>query len=108
MSIDATPTSGKKLRGKPITKETAKQYQLSAARAKALRKEARMKMLAALTTELDLGEELKKFMEESFTEFVKNGVTDASWDEFQKTAKAIGVERYIELYQNAYDAFLAK
>lgn len=62
MSIDATPTSGKKLRGKPITKETAKQYQLSAARAKALRKEARMKMLAALTTELDLGEELKKAM----------------------------------------------
>jgi putative aldouronate transport system substrate-binding protein len=52
--------------------------------------------------------ELKKFMEESFTEFVKNGVTDASWEEFQNTAKGIGVERYIELYQTAYDNFLAK
>ncbi len=52
--------------------------------------------------------ELKKFMEESFTEFVKNGVTDQSWDEFQKTAKAIGVDEYIALYQQAYDAFLAK
>ena len=47
-------------------------------------------------------------MEESFTEFVKNGVTDASWEEFQNTAKGIGVERYIELYQTAYDNFLAK
>jgi len=25
-----------------------------------------------------------------------------------ETAKAIGVERYIELYQNAYAAYLAK
>ena len=52
--------------------------------------------------------ELKKFMEESFTEFVKNGVTDASWNEFQETAKAIGVDEYIALYQAAYDEFLAK
>ncbi len=52
--------------------------------------------------------ELRKFMEESFTEFVKNGVTDASWEEFQNTAKAIGVEDYIALYQKAYDEFLAK
>jgi len=52
--------------------------------------------------------ELKKFMEESFTDFVKNGVTDDSWNTFQETAKAIGVERYIELYQNAYNNYLGK
>lgn len=52
--------------------------------------------------------ELKKFMQESVIDFIKNGVTDASWEEFQNTAKGIGVERYIELYQNAYDAYLAK
>ncbi len=52
--------------------------------------------------------ELKKFMEESITDFVKNGVTDESYNTFVETAKNIGVERYIELYQNAYDAYLAK
>lgn len=49
-------------RGRPITKETAKKFQLSASRAKRLRKEARMKMLAALTTDMDLGKELLKAM----------------------------------------------
>ena len=43
-----------------------------------------------------------------FANFVRNGVTDESWEAFQAQAKAIGVERYIELYQNAYDAYLAK
>lgn len=52
----------KKVIGRPITKETAKQYQLSAARAKKLRKEARAKMLSALTESLDLGQELLKAM----------------------------------------------
>lgn len=44
--------------GRPFTKENAKAMQLSAAKAKKLRKEARAKMLAALTTKLDMGEEL--------------------------------------------------
>ena len=48
--------------GRPFTKETAKQFALSAAKAKKLRKEARAKMLAALTTHLDMGEELYKAM----------------------------------------------
>ena len=52
--------------------------------------------------------ELKKFMQESVIDFVKNGVTDESFNAFLETAKGIGVERYIELYQNAYDAYLAK
>lgn len=46
--------------GRPITKETAKQYQLSAAAAKRRRKEARVEMLAKLTSSLDLGDELVK------------------------------------------------
>lgn len=52
--------------------------------------------------------ELKKFLQESVIDFIKNGVTDESWNEFIETGKGIGVERYIELYQNAYDAYLAK
>ncbi|MBQ3079896.1 MAG: extracellular solute-binding protein [Clostridia bacterium] len=52
--------------------------------------------------------ELEKFIKESVIEFAKNGVTDESFDKFLETAKAIGSDRYVELYQAAYDAFLAK
>lgn len=50
--------SAKKVRGRPITKENAKQYQLSAAKAKKMRKEARAAMLQAMCTKLDLGDQL--------------------------------------------------
>ena len=56
----------------------------------------------------DIYTELQKLVEESFSNFVRNGVTDESWATFQEQAKAIGVERYIELYQNAYNEYLAK
>lgn len=53
----------KKVRGRPIQPgEMAKRMQLSAARAKKLRKEARAKMLSALTESMDLGQELLKAM----------------------------------------------
>ena len=55
-----TPPSAKKVRGRPITKANAKQYQLSAARAKKQRKQARMEMLNAMVTQLNLGDELVK------------------------------------------------
>ena len=50
--------SAKKVRGRPITQETAKPYQLSAAKATKMRKEARASMLAAMCTKLDLGDQL--------------------------------------------------
>lgn len=61
-SADESAPKPKKVIGRPITKENAKQYQLSAARAKKLRKEARAKMLAALTERLDIADELYKAM----------------------------------------------
>ena len=57
-SAPETAPKRKKVIGRPITKENAKQYQLSAARAKRLRKEARAQMLQAMCTSLDLGKEL--------------------------------------------------
>lgn len=48
-----------------ITKENARQFALSAAAAKRRRKQARSEMLAKLTTELDLGDELVKAWKES-------------------------------------------
>ena len=56
----ADETAPKKVIGRPITKETAKQYQLSAARAKRQRKIARARMLDALCNQLDLGDEMVK------------------------------------------------
>lgn len=56
----AEESAPKKVIGRPITKETAKQYQLSAARAKRLRKQARADMLNAMCTKLNLGDELVK------------------------------------------------
>jgi putative aldouronate transport system substrate-binding protein len=52
--------------------------------------------------------EIETFMMESITGFIVNGVTDASWDTFLSQAKSVGAERYVELYQKAYDDYLAK
>ena len=52
--------------------------------------------------------ELDTFMKESLTAFIRDGVTDASFEQFLNTAKAIGVDRYIELYQIGYDRYLEK
>ena len=55
------PVAPRKVRGRPITKETAKAFQMSSTQAKKRRKEARLKMLDALTgQDVDLGAELKK------------------------------------------------
>ena len=51
--------------------------------------------------------DLDTFLQESISSFIINGVTDASWDTFVETAKAIGSERYVELYQQAWDAYCA-
>lgn len=57
--------------GKRITKETARTMALSSARAKKLRKDARNKMLQALCTQLDLGDELVKSVKEHDNEQVQ-------------------------------------
>jgi hypothetical protein len=48
----------KPVRGRPITKETARAYQISSTQAKRRRREARAAMLGALTSKLQLGDEL--------------------------------------------------
>lgn len=59
--VSAEGTAKPKTWGKPITKETAKQYAISAAKAKKLRREARLKLLNGLVAEdIDMVAELKK------------------------------------------------
>ena len=57
-SAEKSSKPKRKTPGRPFTKENAKAMQLSAAKAKAMRKEARAKMLQAMCTSLDLGKEL--------------------------------------------------
>ena len=57
-SAEQSSKPKRKTPGRPFTKENAKAMQLSAAKAKAMRKEARAKMLQAMCTSLDLGKEL--------------------------------------------------
>lgn len=51
--------------------------------------------------------EIEKFMKESITNFITQGVTDQSWQAFLDNARNIGVDQYIAYYQAAYDAYLA-
>lgn len=60
----------KKVRGRPITKENARAYQLSSTQAKRARREARLKMLATLTNDLDMGEELLKAMKQKDEQYL--------------------------------------
>ena len=73
----------KKVIGRPITKETAKQYQLSAAAAKKRRKEARQKMLAALTDDLDLRQELLKALKQKDEQYLNM---------IEKATKLVGLQ----------------
>lgn len=73
----------KKVIGRPITKETAKQYQLSAAAAKKRRKEARQKMLAALTEDLDLRQELLKAIKQKDEQYLNM---------IEKATKLVGLQ----------------
>ena len=57
-SVEKSLKPKRKSNGRPFTKENAKAMQLSAARAKAMRKEARAKMRQGMCTSLDLGKEL--------------------------------------------------
>ena len=51
--------------------------------------------------------ELDKYMKESIVGFIRNGVTDDSWNDFIETAQNIGADRYVEIYQEAYDKYLS-
>lgn len=51
--------------------------------------------------------DLKKCFAEGITDFVINGVTDESYQKFVDNCKNIGSDRYVELYQNAYNAYIA-
>lgn len=64
--VSAEPSAPKKVVGRPITKENCRQYQLSAAKAKRLRKEARDRLLHGLVAEdIDMVAELKKAIREN-------------------------------------------
>lgn len=52
--------------------------------------------------------DLKKLVREGMTDFVMNGITEESYAAFIENCKTAGYERYIELYQDGYNAYLGK
>lgn len=53
-----------------------------------------------------LHEDIKKLVNESITNFIMQGVTDASWQAFLDQAENVKVGEYIELYQKLYDMYM--
>lgn len=70
-----TTAPKKKVIGRPFTKENARQMQLSAAAAKKRRRETRLKMLAALTDDMDLRHEMLKALNERDEQYLGMLVT---------------------------------
>lgn len=52
--------------------------------------------------------DIDKFMRETISDFITNGVTDDKWQNYLKTLENLDIQRYIDLYQAAYDDYLAK
>jgi putative aldouronate transport system substrate-binding protein len=51
--------------------------------------------------------DIEKFIKESITDFIQNGVTDQSWSNFQATLQDLNVEEYLKIYQDVYDRFIS-
>ena len=51
--------------------------------------------------------DLTSLIKENISNAILNGVTDASWETFQNNLKNAQSEKYVELYQNILDRYLA-
>ena len=49
--------------------------------------------------------DLISYINSSRSNFVMNGVTDASWEEYKNQVNAYGLEDYLSIYQKYFDAF---
>ena len=57
--------------------------------------------IAELTTDINT------FVGENFASFMIDGVTDDSWNNYVSQIRKMGIDEVVELYQKAYDAYLA-
>ena len=51
---------------------------------------------------------LETIYDQAVADMIMHGVTDEAWDSMINSLKAAGADRYVEIYQNAYDEYLAK
>ncbi len=57
-------------------------------------------------TDSNLGADIGKCVNEFKSRAVKDGFSDADWEQFQSDLKAYGIEEYVALYQKYFDAYL--
>ena len=49
--------------------------------------------------------DLNNAVAEYMAKFIQNGVTDATWAEFENIVKGIGYEKLVNMYQRALDNY---
>lgn len=54
---------------------------------------------------LEIKTDLFSYVNTQFAQFLTNGVTDESWEEYINKLKGLGMERYAELYNQYYEIF---
>ncbi|MCL1823657.1 MAG: extracellular solute-binding protein [Oscillospiraceae bacterium] len=54
-----------------------------------------------------LHSDIETLMKESISNFILQGVTDTSWEEFLAKAENVGVNKYTEIYQKLYDDYFS-
>ena len=55
----------------------------------------------------NLSADLRKCVNTAKSDWVMNGFTDADWDKLQNDLKAYGLDKYLEIHQKYFDAYLA-
>ena len=50
--------------------------------------------------------QIDSLMKESIADFIRNGITDETWDAFQEELLGAGIERYVEIYQGVFDNYM--
>lgn len=52
-----------------------------------------------------LGADINSFVTEMQAKFVSGSASFDEWDQYLKTLDQMGLKRYLEIYQNAYERF---
>lgn len=52
--------------------------------------------------------DIESYVMQKYAQWIVEGGVDAEWDTFQAQLKKMNVDRYIELYQTAYDRYMAE
>ena len=53
-----------------------------------------------------VGTDIEDYVTESQAKFITGKTSFDEWDKYVETVKKVGLDQYMEIYQNAYDRYL--